>query len=245
MTRTRFLSFVVGALALGTAWAQPAAAQQPADQRPTLAVMYFNNSSMIDRAAYDALSKGVADMLISDLAAMPGIRVVERDQLQKLLEEQDLATLNRVDPATAAKVGKLLGAQHMIFGGFFVDPKGTLRLDARAVNVETSAVEHVESVQGKSDDILGVIAQLAGKLTSGLKLSANAPAARPAGAAPSGGRFQALVLYSRALVEDDQRNVAQALTLYKQFLDGTPATFATDQRARAEARVKELSKSGT
>jgi TolB-like protein len=244
MTRTRFLSFVAGMLALGTASARPAAAQQAADQRPTLAVMYFNNSSMVDRSSYDALSKGVADMLISDLAAMPGIRVVERDQLQKLLEEQDLTTMNRVDPATAAKVGKLLGAQHMIFGGFFVDPKGTLRLDARAVNVETSAIEHVESVQGKSDDILGVIAQLAGKLTKGLKLATTAPAERPAGDAPSGGRFKALVLYSRALVEDDQQHATEALALYKQFLDGTPVTFATDQRSRAEARVKELSRSG-
>ena len=52
------------------------------------------------------------------------------------------------------KVGKLLGAQHMIFGGFMADPKGNFRIDARAVNVETGEIEHVERVDDKADNIM-------------------------------------------------------------------------------------------
>src|SRR3954469_1995884 len=37
--------------------------------------------------------------------------VVERDKLNLVLKEQGLATAGAVDPATAAKVGKLLGVQ--------------------------------------------------------------------------------------------------------------------------------------
>jgi TolB-like protein len=216
-----------------------ARAQDPADRRPTLAVMYFNNGALVDRASYDALSKGIADILITDLAANDRVRVVERDQLQKLLDEQDLTVKGRVEDATAVRVGKLLGAGHMIVGGFFVDRSGTLRLDARAVNVETSRIEHVESVTGKSENILGVIGELSGKLTKGLKLG-DAPPSRPQGDAPKGGRFQSVMLYSQAMILDDDKKVGGAAQLYRQFLDETPPTFLVPEHRKAEARLKAL-----
>jgi curli biogenesis system outer membrane secretion channel CsgG len=43
--------------------------------------------------------------------------VVERDKLNLVLKEQGLATAGAVDPATAAKVGKLLGVQYVVMGG--------------------------------------------------------------------------------------------------------------------------------
>ncbi len=43
--------------------------------------------------------------------------VVERDKLNLVLKEQGLATAGAVDPATAAKVGKLLGVQYVLMGG--------------------------------------------------------------------------------------------------------------------------------
>jgi len=43
--------------------------------------------------------------------------VVERDKLNLVLKEQGLATAGAVDPATAARVGKLLGVQYVVMGG--------------------------------------------------------------------------------------------------------------------------------
>jgi curli biogenesis system outer membrane secretion channel CsgG len=43
--------------------------------------------------------------------------VVERDKLALVLKEQGLATSGAVDPATAAKVGKMLGVKYIILGG--------------------------------------------------------------------------------------------------------------------------------
>src|SRR5690242_18767511 len=43
--------------------------------------------------------------------------VVERDKLNLVLKEQGLANTGAVDPATAAKVGKLLGVQYVVLGG--------------------------------------------------------------------------------------------------------------------------------
>jgi curli biogenesis system outer membrane secretion channel CsgG len=43
--------------------------------------------------------------------------VVERDKLNLVLKEQGLAASGAVDPATAAKVGKILGIKYIVMGG--------------------------------------------------------------------------------------------------------------------------------
>src|SRR2546422_3286507 len=70
--------------------------------------MPFDNGGSYgqDRENFDALQKGIAGMLISELAANPAARVVEREEIQKLIEEQNLGASGRVDAQTAAKIGK-------------------------------------------------------------------------------------------------------------------------------------------
>jgi curli biogenesis system outer membrane secretion channel CsgG len=53
--------------------------------------------------------------------------VVERDKLALVLKEQGLATSGAVDPASAAKVGKILGVKYILLGGidkFNIDKTG-------------------------------------------------------------------------------------------------------------------------
>jgi TolB-like protein len=135
--------------------------------RPTVAIMYFNNNVITkDARDYDGLSKGLPDFLITEMSSNAAIRVVERDQVQKLLDEQKLVGAGQVDRESAVRVGKLLGAQHMIFGGFMADAKGNFRIDARAVNVETGALEFTDRVQDRSENVLGLIGQLASRLNA-------------------------------------------------------------------------------
>ena len=157
--------------------------------KPTVAIMYFNNNVFTkDARDYDGLIKGLPDFLITEMSANPDIRVIERDQVQKLIDEQKLVGAGQVDRETAVKVGKLLGAQHMIFGGFMADPKGNFRIDARAVNVETGAIEYTDRVQDHSDNVIGLIGQLASHLNTGLKLPTRAGDAEHAGR-PAAGRI--------------------------------------------------------
>src|SRR3989475_11879313 len=62
------------------------------DTRPGIAVFPFDNGGSYgqDKDNFDALQKGIAGLMISDLAANAAVRVVERDELQKLLDEQNL-----------------------------------------------------------------------------------------------------------------------------------------------------------
>ena len=205
--------------------------------RPTVAIMYFNNNVITkDARDYDGLSKGLPDFLITEMAANPAIRVVERDQVQKLLDEQKLVGAGQVDRESAVKVGKLLGAQHMIFGGFMADPKGNFRIDARSVNVETGAIEFTDRVQDRSDNVLVLIGQLANRLNAGLKLPASPtrtgdasgpPGTHHAVVAATKLPMRAAVLYGKALDMADKGDKARAVELFgavlKEFPDYAPA----------------------
>src|ERR1700730_13883308 len=124
------------ALLLLTLCVAPVVRAQTPNTRPTVAVMYFDNGAMgKQHEDFEPLTKGISDMLITEFAADSGIRVVERDQLQKLLDEQNIDP-KRVTQESAVHLGKLLGAHHMIFGGFIADQHGRMVLTSRAVNVE-------------------------------------------------------------------------------------------------------------
>jgi hypothetical protein len=218
-----------------------AAVHAQKEGKPTVAILVFENGSFGKNARdFDGLTKGVPGFLVTEMQANPNIRVIERDQVQKLVDEQKLVTGGHIDPSTAAKIGKMLGAQHMIFGTYMSDPKGNFRIDARAVNVESSEIEHVERVQDKEDNVMALIGQLATKLNSGLKLPAAPRRTGDASPASSTGAQQAgapaptpklpmrvAVMYGKALDLKDHGEKARAVELFnavlKEFPDYGPA----------------------
>lgn len=213
---------------------------------PVVAVLYFDNNSFgKDRADYDGLGKGIADLLITDMASNPAMRVVERDRIQSILQEQNLVATKSVDPQTAVRLGKLLGAQYMVTGGFMSDGKGTLLVTSRVVNVETGAITNPMKLQAKGDDVLGLISQLSTRLNSDLKLPAlsrqtgDAGSARPRSPAAASSATQSgtqvshaakaqkldvktALLYSKALDEQDGGHPERAAELYRAVLDKFP-----------------------
>lgn len=202
----------------------PAGAQGApgADTRPTVAVLYFTNSALVDNAAYAPLSKGMAEMLITELGQNSAVRVVERDRLQALLEEQNLQGSDRVDKETAVRLGKTLGARHMLMGTFVIDPKQNMRIDIRAVNTETSVIEYVETVSGRADRLLELVIQLGGKVNQGLKLPALKTASATTPASKSPNQFKALMAMSRALEAEDKKDIVAARTLYEEAVALNP-----------------------
>lgn len=213
------LALVAGALSLAVG---TTGAQGTPDRRPTVAVLYLTNGALVDHDAYAPLSKGMAEMLITELAQNAGIRVVERDRIQSLIEEQNLQNSDRVDKETAVKLGKTLGARHMLMGAFVIDPRQNMRIDIRAVNTETSAIDHVETVSGKADRLLELVIQLDQKLNTGLKLPEVKLASATVPASKSPNQFKAVMAMSRALEAEDRHNIAEARTEYKAALALNP-----------------------
>ena len=212
----RFLTAAAGvALAASSAFAQ---------SKPTVAIMPFNDDA-IGKAQEELkpLSKGVCDILITEMADNPGIKVIERDQLQSILAEQKLSTDKAVDAATAVKVGKLLSVHHMLFGGFVTDPSGTMVLTVRSVDVETGVVEYTASVTDKTANLLSIIHKLAMKMNAGLKLpDIPKQVGEVRQAKDEKIPFQSVMLYSRGLEAKDKGDKSGAVTLFKQALASFP-----------------------
>lgn len=126
----------------------------------TVAVLYFDFAG--GDAELAVLRKGLAQMLIADLADTPGVAMVERDELQAVLGEQKLDRQLKMDAATSAKVGKLLGARYLVLGTAF-SLSGKLAVTAKVVAVETGRIVQAHQKDGKIDDFL-MIEQALGAL---------------------------------------------------------------------------------
>ena len=62
------------------------------------------------------LGRALAEMVTTDLSQSSRLRVLERLRVQLLLDEMALSDQERVDPATAARSGRLLGAGRVVQG---------------------------------------------------------------------------------------------------------------------------------
>ena len=231
---TRAMAMLAGALL--AAESAPVLAQ--GDARPTVAVMHFNNGAIGKwHEEYDALRVGIADLLLTELAANEAIRIVERDQVAQVLREQDLNAGDRVEKETAVRIGRMLGAHHMIFGAFIIDARGTLRIDVRAVNTETSEIEYVETVSDKSDNFVLAVSRLAERMNAGMKLPAVTRAVREARHEQAREvPFKAALLYSRAVADETNGQSDRAIERYRALLDEFPDY---EPAQKALARVKQ------
>ena len=83
----------------------------------TVAVQSFSNAG---NPKYAVLAKGIAAMIISDLSSVPGITVLEREKLQTLIDEIQLSESGLVAQDAAAKAGRIMKAEKVLFGSFGV-----------------------------------------------------------------------------------------------------------------------------
>jgi TolB-like protein len=194
------------------------AQQRNQDTRPGIAVLPFNNGGSYGQGKedFDALERGIAGMMISELSQNPAARVVERQEVQRLLDEQNLGAQGRVDPQTAAKVGKLVGARYVVLGTF-IDFYGDFRVDVRLVNTETSEIVKTESERMQRDHMFDIIRNIAARLMK----DANLPAQqRPASEQRMGRQIptEALTYYSRALLYSDHGQKDKAVEMFNRAL---------------------------
>ncbi len=224
------------ALGLAGALAAPAVAVAQGAGKPVVAVLSFDNNSIgKDAADYNGIGKAIQDMLITDLAANPNVVVVDRERIQQVLQEQGLIKSGAIDPATAVRIGKLVGAQYAITGGFMNDGRGNMVLTGRSFSMETGVIANPQRVQQKGDDVLGLIGQLSAKVAKDMKLPAldhgtgavTTPGAERMGAKDQKMDVRTAMLYAKALDAQDSGDRAKAAELYRQviakFPDYTPA----------------------
>jgi len=140
-------------------------------KRPTLGVTEFKNETSAGWW-HGSVGWELSGMLANELASTGEFRVLERNKLESVLAEQDLGASGRVRQSTAAKIGKLTGAQYLImgtvtsfeentadtgggisFGGFSIGGKkqdAYIAIDIRVVDSNTGEIDFARTVEGRS-----------------------------------------------------------------------------------------------
>jgi curli biogenesis system outer membrane secretion channel CsgG len=196
---------------------------------PTVAVMDFSSFMMGEGGASVDLGKAISAMLVTEFSGREGMRIVERAQLRELLREQDLSLSGRIEEADAIEVGKMLGVQYVLHGQVtsIVD---NLRMDIRAVDVETSEIVSVMKKSDKTTELFAVVVALADEFGDALDLTR--PSERPQVESIP---VRATIEFSRAVSYEDNGETELAIQHYEATLEIHP-THRDAQRALERLR---------
>jgi TolB-like protein len=230
------LAFVSVVAAMAAVAAAPARAI--AAMTPTVAVMPFKDLSGQDAKRAGSIGEAIRETVTSDLKEVPGLRVIERGNIDKVLAEQNLqAARADLDPSSTVKIGKLLGAT-LIVAGAYQKAASQVRLTARFVKVETGEIVGTAKVDGAASDFL----LLQDRVTTELLKSAGIEqkhvqkfAARPR---PKLKSIKTVELYGDAVVEQDDTKKQELLKLA--LNEDSSFVYASRDLDALEKRLKAL-----
>jgi TolB-like protein len=217
--------------------AQPAAAP-PAPAKPAAAAMLvpvailpFQERSGGPAGGQSGDAAKVTDLVFAELVAEPALVLIEREEIRKLLDEQELSLSGLANPAETNRVGQLTGAK-MLVTGSVVRVDNSLYLVAKIIGTETSRVlgasvkgtareDLAKLADGLAAEIVKVVTERGGELLPKVVTRADRLAALQQ-ALPAGDR-------PTVLVEIAERHVAPVVAIA-----GGPTAGAIDPAAETE-----------
>ncbi len=189
-------------------------------------------------SSYQALSRGLAQIMTSDLALIQRFKLVERLQLSALLDEMQLGQTTRVDPSTAARVGRLMQAGRMVQGAATIPPQGEMRLEASVVQ-SSGEVSAPGAATGRFRDLLRMektlIVDLSARL--GYQLS---EAERRRVLENGTQNLAAFLAYSRGLIAEDAGDFQRAAAYFSEAVRADPGFQAAKEQYQASAVASEV-----
>ncbi|MFH0730448.1 MAG: MopE-related protein [Pseudomonadota bacterium] len=205
-------------------WAKVAVAQEKALEGAgtpgTLAILYFINDT--GSPALDPVQKGFAYMLITDLSKVDGLQLVERAKLQALVEEIGLGKSGLVDPDTAPRVGRLLGAAQVVGGKFYKSDLEQFGIDPGVLNTSDAKLTDLPDSKGLLEEIFRMEKDVLFGILDNLKIT---PATKEIEAElrkPMTTSLEALIFLFRGFHESDQGNYQMAANFYRMALKADP-----------------------
>ena len=136
------LSFVLVPVCLS---AQAKAPVKPKAALPSVAVVNFTNNT--GNTSLKGLSSSIPEAVSGSLSQIKGIRLVERQNMGKILNEVELQMSGMFDPDETVKIGKMAKADILIIGSYG-GSENNLVLTMKAVDVATGRVLDGKVVKG-------------------------------------------------------------------------------------------------
>jgi TolB-like protein len=159
------------------------------------------------------LGFGLADLLSTDLARSPQLKMVERLHTDAILRELDLVDMGVTDPRSAPRVGKLMGARRLLIGSIMTASPGVVRLQARVVDVISGTVQELTTADAPLARIVDAEKELALLLFQRLGITLT-PAQRTLVEQKQTTQLAALVAYGKGVDAEAHGDVVAALAAY-------------------------------
>ena len=158
------IGYVAGTLAILLMTVSVLPAQEKADEQYVVypvAILPFQERG---REAAD-LGPQVTDLLFAKLVANPDMYLVEREDINKLLEEKELNLSGLVNPGQAIQVGYLTGAKIIVTGSVVIAGDSQY-LVAKVIGTETGRVLGASAKGRIDDDLDGLVEKLAASVAT-------------------------------------------------------------------------------
>lgn len=113
----------------------------------------FENLTPAGRAGTAWLARTLSENLTVVLLGFPGLQVVERQRLKDILAEQKLSAGDLADEDARLRLGRIIGAERMVFGSFFA-LGDQVQVSVRVVDTATSRVVFSDELAAPADALL-------------------------------------------------------------------------------------------
>ena len=159
------------------------------------------------------LERGVAELLITDLARSKQLTLLERERMQVLLDEVARGQGDRMDDATKVRAGKLLQAGRLI-QGTITQVGSNITLTTAAVSVQTSQVSPVATGDDQLDQLFDLEKKVVLDLFDRLGVTLTNEERSQIVAARPTRNLNAFLAYSRGLMAEDRGDFFQAARFF-------------------------------
>ncbi|CAD5367121.1 conserved hypothetical protein [Rubrivivax sp. A210] len=216
--RVRLLAFLgavsMAALPLCLPLQALAAGEATAARLPAVVVWDFDNqtppalmAASGGAGALGFLRRSLSENLTATLLQVDGLPVVERQRLKDLLAEQRVASSELADEDARIRLGRIVGAARMVFGGFFV-LGDEVQVHVRVVDTASSRVVFSDELSAPLAAVMQQVEPLNRRL------------ARALGGQAAGRSFPATIwrAYDEALALADAGQLEQAIDALQRLL---------------------------
>jgi TolB-like protein len=200
---------------------------QPPDPN-TIAVMPFAYTGT--NAEVAPLSRGFAQLMVTDLARSRQLRVLERERMQAMVDEMHLSSEGRADPQSAARGGRLLRASRVVQGSLS-DRGDQLAVSTAVVDVASAGVATAPTSSDQLARLFDLEKRLVLRIFDGLGIQLTDAERSSIDQRPTQ-NLQAFLAWSRGLEAEDRGDYAGARDLYQQAQRLDPTFSAAGQSAQ-------------
>ncbi len=120
----------------------------------TIAVSNFDASLLSPDLA--PLARGLSEIVSVDLSKVVALTVIERQKIDVIMDELKRGTSGYVDPASAPRVGKLLGTNKIVTGTVMGLGEDGFRINGVVVKTADGSTQNPEAKEGELKDLFKV-----------------------------------------------------------------------------------------